>query len=281
VRANPAFLVFCVCAVLLLIVALALYLFARRCGTTDKDRNSADWRGRVCEVASNHTQVTGVLAGFTITIVVLLVGFRFENTALVSGAFLEEAALGMFMMSFFGFVVTGILYSIVSERENTLQYFLFSIASVMYYFSVVLSFTALLPLARLMNYEFLKLMIVFIVTGAILGGYWAVAIPLYDLLRLRRRFLALLLLLAIALAATLLALGAFLVDMSKPGAVFFMLLPLCSVLVSVIFSVCMLTFFVRRIVHEKVLSALSLTVIFAITATVIYLASLTVAFLVA
>lgn len=265
--------------ILIIILALLLYFFTKKFKAVDPNRTIAAWGEQVAKVATNHTQVAGMLAGFSITIVVLIIGFRLSGSMVEPNTFLEEAALSMFMMAFFGYVVTGVLYSIVPEREGTHQIFLFIVASLMYYFSVVLSFTALLPLVRLIGYESVQFVIIFMIIGSILGGYWVVAIPLYDLLKLRRSVLVLLFVFAALIAFSAQVLGDTLLNINKSALFLPVILPASSVLVSLVFFTCMPTFFFEGLVQENIFTKLSLLSIIIVTAVMIYLSSTTILFL--
>ena len=89
---------------------------------------------KIESISATHTQVTGVLAGFAVTIVVLLIG----TGAPISWVNSSGSALIMFIVSFFGYVTAGVLYSLVAEREALHRAFLFCSASICYFISVSL-----------------------------------------------------------------------------------------------------------------------------------------------
>jgi len=146
---------------------------------TDHYRNVEGWDGRIPEIASNHTQVTGALGGFSVTTMALLAGLN-------SDTILKEKAFGLFLAAFFGYVCASILFSITAEREMDHRYFLFTAASSLYYLAVVLSFAAMLPLVNLLRFKSLvvdsaSVALIF----SVIGGHLAMAIPSRDLMRFK------------------------------------------------------------------------------------------------
>lgn len=124
----------CVVVALLALINLIRLIHTRNVFYSRADWTEPEWRSSIPEIAGNHTQVTGVLAGFSITVVVLLAALRLEGQADLTGL-PEETALGLFIVSFFGYIATGIVYSLVSERKGDHEAFLFAVASFLYYFS--------------------------------------------------------------------------------------------------------------------------------------------------
>ena len=204
-------------------------------------REGSSWSERAPEIAGNHAAVAGVLAGFSITIVVLILGFL-EETANSSRNLLGNAAMGMFLVAFFGYVATGFLFSVVPERDDGHQAFLFVAASTLYYISVVLGFAGLIPLLRYFTASDLDCVLVLFLAAATIGGYFAITIPLVDLLELNQRQN-----LIVLLCATLLSLCGIL-----PAAIFRllretqpliqMILVPTSLVIAVVFVACLSTF---------------------------------------
>jgi hypothetical protein len=153
----------------------------------DKSREIEQWSNRIDSVASNHTQVTGVLAGFSVTVVILIAGIELsgDKAAMIGKEIYAQGAFGLFIAAFFGYVSTGIMYSISIEREKEHQYFLFAVASILYYLSVVLSFSAIVLLTKLVGYINIRPGALLAMASAVIGGYFAAAIPFYDLLKVR------------------------------------------------------------------------------------------------
>ena len=207
-------------------------------GWIDADRCSRPWKEQLPDIASNHTQVAGVLAGFSITIVVLIATFQPE-----SNASLRQDSLGVFMVSFFGYVATGILFSLVTERFGIHRFFLFSVAASLYYISVLISFSGISLLLTLMRFSSLMLPVALFTGLSIVGGYMAVCIPLYDLLRLRRRLCLLLFLCAASLAGIFLSMG--LLFTGRGQLLLEKGLLTTSVLIVLVFAYSMLTFYVE------------------------------------
>jgi len=137
------------------------------------------WEGSIPEIASNHTQVTGALGGFSVTTMALLAGLNSDSV-------LKEKAFGLFLAAFFAYVCASILFSITAEREMEHRYFLFAAASSLYYLAVVLSFAAMLPLVTLLRFKGLvvdsaSVALIF----SVIGGHLAMAIPSRDLMRFK------------------------------------------------------------------------------------------------
>jgi hypothetical protein len=246
----------------------------------DKDRATAAWGedDNLLQIVGNHTQVTGVLAGFSITIVVLISTFELER-GYPPQDFLEQATLGMFMVAFFGYVAAGVLYSVVAARLGLHRHFLFSAAGVLYYQSVLLSFSALLPLLGLIGAFYLNLAIVCVIVGAAVGGYIAICIPLVDLLRLRRRLCLVIFAAALSITGVYLGLG-----LQFPVLQTTELILQANLLVSIFvaaltFLVCLLSFFLKTLEHEIVVPPLAALIAFAGTSIVVYSSTVSILFL--
>ena len=241
------------CSVLFGISLVGMVILLKTVGGINEGLSRYDWKRDLPSIAGNHTQVTGVLAGFSITLVVLLV----ERW---STGFVEQSALGMFIAAFFGYVATGILYSLVSEREKHHQIFLFAAAGALYYLSVLLSFSALLPLLESVGAGYLVLPVILMVVGATVGGYAAVCIPLVDLLRLRRRLCALSFALAVFGAGLLLSIG----QVVEPPALSEIRLrasligPILLIVLTFVF--CMSTFFIEELERKRPLRVAAMSV---------------------
>ena len=112
--------------------------------------------------AGNLMQMVGVLAGFTITVFVLI-AILSEPPASVEALqskldfyALRAITLGLFITSFVGYIQSGVMYS-ASGIEKTLDQFVrFSLASVMYHFSLCMSFAALLPMLTMVMQNMLR-----------------------------------------------------------------------------------------------------------------------------
>jgi hypothetical protein len=257
-----------------LLLILAMMVYASRLGLVDSQHQIPSWDEELPDIASNHTQVAGLLAGFTTTVVVLLAGFKLAANSKAEPLPLEQATVGLFMIAFFGYVGTGILFSVSIERRQEQRYFLFSTASQLYYLSVVLSFAALLPLCRLLNYNFLEQACAYMVVGSTVGGYLAAAVPQFDLLRVHRRFIVILFLAAVATALAL-ANASKILDVTKllPIA-----LPAGVTLVSLVFTVCMFSFYVNPLGREQLLVKLALVFAYVVASLAVYMATLSVTF---
>ncbi len=186
-------LVFVACAVSLVVM--------RRRSFIHDDRNPNEpWDKRIPESAANHAQVTGVLAGFSITIVVLAVTLGLESSSWV----LKDAVLRMFVVSFFGYVSAALLFSVLTQRSGFHQHFLFCNASLLYFLSVIISFAAILLLLDVVGGEY--------DTGAAglaiaVGAYAAACIPFVDLLRFNRSVCVVLAFVAASLTGMYVGLG--------------------------------------------------------------------------
>ena len=254
---------------------LVLVFMRKRAGFTNSNKTAAKWEQDLPQIAGNHTQVTGVLAGFSITIVVLIAALRLEGDQL-SLRFLEQSTLGMFMVAFFGYVGAGILFSLVTERSGTHRYCLFSAAGVLYYLSVLLSFSALLPLLELIGATYLRLAISWLVVGSVIGGYMAICIPLVDLLRLRRRLCAVAFALVASITGIYLGLGNYFPSLYRAELILRLNLHSSVIVIVLIFLVCMLSFFYQRLAHETTLTRVTALVAWIGTAIVVFFSSVTI-----
>ena len=234
--------------------------------TTDK-QEPAKWESRINEVASNHTQVTGVLAGFSITVVVLIASMKLSNQTIDQKLF-SQAAFGLFIAAFFGFVSTGIMYSVSIEREKEHQYYLFSIASLLYYLSVVLSFAAIVLLTKMLDYSEIRIGALCAMFSAVVGGYLAAVVPAHDLLRVRPLYLLIFFALSLILGPLIL-MGA----QIWPGSIsvqklFKFSLPAAILIVGIAFGFSTLTFFDKNFVSKQKFISYFFISLFAITALV-------------
>jgi len=175
---------FILSCILLVLSVLTLGAMYRRSDWHNMERTPGEWKTSLVSIAGNHTQVTGALAGFSITIVVLVASFLLGKDPAILGGnrVLAESTFGMFMMSFFGYIATGVTFSLVAEHDKTEEYFLFSIASLLYYLSVLLSFSGLLVLVHAVGVSFLVAPVSFLIAGAAMGGCVIVFVPQTDLL---------------------------------------------------------------------------------------------------
>lgn len=247
-------------------------ILLKQYGLVDEARKVAEWRSQVPQIASNHMQVNGVLAGVTITLIVLFSALRLQGSPQGgSPPILEELSMSLFTIAFFGYVASGVLFSVTPERGNNHQFSLFAVASSLYYLSAVLSFIALVPLVRLMGYKYLQPVIMVLVGGAVLGGYLAVAIPFSDLLLIRGEFLVLGGVCSVLVAATVYRASATGMGSRKIEALISKVLLVYGLLVSIVFSICMFSFFYEWLLHLGV----SLGVLIAVTTACLYVATAT------
>ena len=247
-----------VCMALLVLTAWLFVRTARSHGVRNQKASLADWAEHVYDVAGKHTQVTGLLAGFNITVIILFAARVFELTPSDEDLIPVQIVTSMFMTTYFGYVVTGFLYSLVIERPGVHRYALFSVASCLYYFSVTVSFTALLPLVQLLHFESLEIIVLVMVMTSIVGGYQALIIPHHDLLLIRRRVLLLLFLASIPLAS-LLHRGFVLLAGPDPTITLLrVVLPASCLAVASIFGTCMVSFLWRRLSTPESLVVLTL-----------------------
>lgn len=232
----------------------------------DTKRTPADWQEQIGTIASGHTQVTGMLAGFSATIVVLIIGLRFGNNISLGENPPAAVSLGIFAMAFFGYVATGILYSISVERKGNHRNFLFSTASIIYYFSGILSFSAVYPLILLIQSSDLKHGVRIMIIGGLFGGYLAAAIPLYDLLLIKFRYL-----LVTLMASGIAGLALYFLLASGWGVqsstLLRWLLIACAIVVVSAFMIVTSSFFSQRLTGDNLYRLVSLALIALATAT--------------
>lgn len=235
----------------------------------DPRRLVSEWEDQIGPISSGHTQVTGMLAGFSATIVVLIIGLHFGGSINLRGNSGGEVSLGIFAMAFFGYVATGILYSISVERMGIHRRFLFSTASILYYFSGILSFAALYPLIRLIQSEALQQGVFIMVVGGLCGGYLAAAIPLYDLLLVKRRYLIGVLggSICVGIAAYFLLTGKF--EVKSTTLVFWLLIG-CALVVVTAFNLVAVTFFIAALNRSDFYRLSSLVLIALATLTLCF-----------
>ena len=103
-----------------------LIIMRKRSGFTYDSKALPGWEKDLPQIAGNHMQVNGVLAGFSITVVVLIATLMLDGGQ-VGLSFLEQVALGKLMVAFFGHLATAILFSIVSARSNLHSFFFFQL----------------------------------------------------------------------------------------------------------------------------------------------------------
>jgi len=226
---------------------LALALLHRGPGLTEKERDPLKWgdKEELRGIAGNHTQVAGMLAGFAITIVVLIAGATMTPASVPVEADKDVVfTMGMFMLAFLGYVSAAVLYSVVTERDKSTSNFLFSGASGLYYVSVVLSFSALVPLTGLIHMKVLGPMVATMVLGAVIGGHLAAYIPLADLLLLRRRVWPVILLIPPSLAFLIIGINERLGGVIQASLASSRIFSVAVVIITGAFAFCMIVFFV-------------------------------------
>lgn len=252
--------------------------FARRCGIQDRTREVPAWGSNLSSVAGHHTQVAGILSGFSITAVILIADARIGTKLPLQHYPLDAATLGLFTMDFFSYIATGILFSMAVEREQEHQYFLYYAASVLYYFSVAISFAALFLLVSLIGYDELRFLVLLMIAGSVIGGYLAIGVPMFDLLRIRLRFIGLLLALSVVAGLLLFFCGDVVPHLRSTKFLLSGVLPACAGLVSLCFLVAALTFLIKALTCPRILTAMSLAITFLMTSLVVYLTLLTMSF---
>lgn len=235
----------------------------------DAKRAIPAWHNNISTISSNHTQVTGILAGFSATIVVLIVGLGTGSGYTPGGGAPGNVSLGIFAMAFFGYVAAGILFSITVEREGSHQYFLFSTASILYYFSGILSFSAVYPLILLIHSDPLKWGVRIMVVGGLFGGYLAAAIPLFDLLRIRLRYILGILAGSVIIGGASYVLLTFTFDV-QTSSLLSWLLASCGLIVVIAFIFVSLTFFTKRLNDKGMYQVTSLILIALVTVTLCF-----------
>lgn len=216
----------------------------------------AFWTVHLVDIASIHAGVTGVLAGFSITLVVLLAIERTRETGAAPGAASDDAALteaivGVFLVSFVAFIAAAIQYAVVPQRQHEHQYLLYTLATTMYYVGGVLAFLGLAALLSSVRGGVLALLGGITFCGAVIGGYFAAAIPYQDLHGLRQRWVFAYLLLAVAVA------GLFNFFTGRPGvakAIEVGLYTCCGFLI-LVFAFSMLSFFLPEWVVGVVIAS--------------------------
>lgn len=232
-------------------------------------QHPAGWKDKLGAISSSHTQVTGMLAGFSATIVVLIIGLHFGNNINLSGNQAAEASLGTFAMAFFGYVAAGILFSISVEREGAHQYFLFGTASILYYFSGILSFAAVYPLIRLVQSSALQRGVLIMVLGGMFGGYLAASIPLHDLLLIKRKCIFGVFFAVVGGSFALYVLLTSALGAQSPTLLLWLLIA-CSLVVVVAFAYVVLSFFFPTFNNDALYRLTSLVLIALATATLCF-----------
>jgi len=198
------------------------------------DKRHTSWQKALLAMAGSHTQVAGVLAGFSITIVVLI-ATQFDLASL------RGLTFGMFVVSFFGYVATAISFSVVGgEAKDERECFLFSAASVLYYLSTMLSFCGLLLLLGSLDLEYLNTPLSILLSAAAIGGYVAVFNALIDLLKLNRLLYLLPLIWALSITGICLSLGLFSTQLHELESTIKIGLFATAIVVSLVFLACML-----------------------------------------
>jgi hypothetical protein len=189
----------------LLLFLLLLLSWALWGGPLDAARSMAvvrlvatDPRGSSA-MGSSLGQAAGALAGFAVTIVVLLVtmsdssdyvsrasGFRYGRQV-VSDAqreqlaesvlFVRDMAVSMLTVAFFGFIVAILGFSIAVSRSDGLSAtVVYSFAACSFYVALLLFFGALVPLFRLVRFQLpVTYARVLFIAATVMGGFWLVA----------------------------------------------------------------------------------------------------------
>ena len=231
--------------VLLASILLLLAVLAKRPqGETSllrEDGQSSPWVDDILSVSSNHTQVAGFLAGFTVTATILVATARFS----VNDPRLREATMGAFLLAFLSFITTGVLYSVAIRRGvKSHQEFIFSIASCLYYLSVVLTFSALVPLLLFVNAGSLIPTVKVMLLGSVVGGYFAVSIATFDLLRFSVRLCLCIFLSSSTIASSFFLVGKlkFVFERIEDSQIATIVLPSAGALVALIFVIGAISF---------------------------------------
>lgn len=248
--------------VLSLCLAAVAWISTRE-GIVNRETTLAAWHSRLDGIAGNHTEVAGVLAGFSITVVVLIAALSQETRLL------HDVGLGTFVVAFFGYIATGLMFSLVPEREDNHSYFLFSMGSFLYFLSVLLGFVALMPFLEIIGYRSLRIGLFILVIGAFFAGYLAASIPLFDLFRLRRKVLALILVAAVSASFLWIAIAYGLLMLTEGGLVLTLGLAIPITVIVASFAFSMMTFFFPSLASEKTLIRVIVLVAIACTSAIL------------
>ena len=254
---------------------VVLLVIGWRSGLTkpEDERAPVKWVPKMTSIAGNHTQVAGVLAGLAFTVVVLVAASLMQNERSGTERILDQAVIGLFLIASFGYVGTGVLYSVVEEGEESKleedrskdyhKFYLFAAASVLYLLSVVLTFSAMRPLLALLEAELLATFLSVMVAGVSVGGFMAVCIPLVGLFGWRRRTCLVVFLAAVFAVGICNTLGTVISEVAGSERFLSLGLPVSGLLVGVIFSWSMLTLYSKRLRRKRVLevSVFGVTVI--------------------
>jgi hypothetical protein len=213
------------------------------------------WNNKVVEVSKGHASVTGLLAGFSITIVVLLVtlGPLPGNEKIWN--FLNPVTVATFLVSFMGYIAATVIYAVVIQAEGAHESILHSLASSIFFYAGVLAFVGLYPLVHIARVDALTTIPAFTLVGVVVGGYLAAATPYHDLLSLKSKHI----LVTIPFLGLLTAL---LIDQYSGREVIHLALNSGCVLVALIFLFCMLSFFVTAIRKERVFIVVAWAVLY-------------------
>lgn len=108
-----------------------IYLFG-------KDQRLVEAVSSVIKLSELESAISSILAGFALTIVVLLIGRRpkRDEPGQLSGAY--ESAITIFVVSFFTSVYASVLYTFVTARQNELALFMFMPAAFVFAISAFL-----------------------------------------------------------------------------------------------------------------------------------------------
>lgn len=167
-------------------IVMAGYLFVSSPFVRDEDLATAqslqpyDWTKEISETAGRHAQVAGVLAGFSITLSVLLLAQygkdkRSEPSMSPDDPISPPPALGLFVIAFFGLITASVLFSIVGSGGSHMEKFLFSEASMLYYSSVIMSLCGLVWLLFRARAEKLGRVVLPALLAGVLAGYFLIA----------------------------------------------------------------------------------------------------------
>ena len=170
-------------------IGLAIVLVAGRHGSVQ--RTSYPWI--IHETANNHVVITGSLAGFAFTGVVLVVTFAHEQSG-VAGSSLDTVIV-MFLVAYVWWVGNAFLISYMPHADTSgelVQRVHFSLYSTIAYRTVFLSWFALLPLLQANGLGRLAYVLYFLLPASLLFGsvLIAMAVDVLGLLRIRETYLS-------------------------------------------------------------------------------------------
>ena len=166
------------------------------------DPRPRKWHRKVGEVANSQAHVTGLLAGFSVTVIAIIAGLQTDKPTLAESEFYRNVVV-LFVAALLSLIGASVIYSLVGLRREEKGYLLYSLATAQYYLGVVLIFCGLHTLISEVLGVKLGYGLPVMIWGTAISGYFIATIPLGDLFRIDLRILFLFLLLAGLLALVL------------------------------------------------------------------------------